>query len=78
MLAPFGFSKNAFSREEGETLFFVTFNVFISDFFPENLIEIPQIAQKICGLSSSTLTVFIKFSDFLTFLGYKETNDVSI
>ena len=59
-------------------LFFVTFNIIISYIFPENVIEIPQVVQKIWRLSRSILIIFINFSDFLTFPCYIETNDVGI
>ena len=42
-----GFSKNASSRERIRPWCFVTFNIIISQFFPENLIKIPQLVQKI-------------------------------
>ena len=49
-----------------ESWFFVSFNIIISDIFPENFIEILQLLQKILKLfqkmlrlSSSMLTVFI-------------------
>ena len=42
-----GFSKNVSSRKRGEVCFFMTFNVIIIHFFPENFIEIPQVVQKI-------------------------------
>ena len=48
----------------------------ISHIFPEKLIEISQVAQKILRFSSSILTSFINFSDFFkdffTFLVTKD------
>ena len=41
------FSKNVSSRERVKPWFFVTFNIIISYIFPENVIEIPQVVQKI-------------------------------
>ena len=61
--------------------FFVTFNITISHIFSENFIEVPQVAQKIRRFSPSILTIFtifIDFSDILTFPCYKETNEASI
>ena len=40
-------SKNVPSKERVKPWFFVTFNIIISHIFPENLIEIPQVVQKI-------------------------------
>ena len=78
-----GPSKNAFPKmhlleRQGEPLLFGIFNIIISDTFPENFIEIPQVIQKIRRFSSSILTIFIFFSDFLTFPCCKETDNVSI
>ena len=61
--------------------FFVTFNITISHIFSENFIEVPLVAQKIRRFSPSILTIFtifIDFSDILTFPCYKETNEASI
>ena len=61
--------------------FFVTFNIIISDIFPEDIIEIPQFVHKIWRRSSSILTIFINFLDFFTFPFCKETHvsvDVSV
>ena len=58
--------------------FFVTFYIIISHIFPENFIEISQVVQKIWRFFQSILSVFIDFSDFLTFPCYRETIDVSI
>ena len=52
--------------------------VIISSYiFPKNLIEVPRVVQKIWRFSSSILTIFINFSDFLTFPSYIETSGVS-
>ena len=75
---PYGFSKNVYSRERMKPWSLVTFNFIASYIFPENLIEIPEIFQKIWIFSPPILTIFINFLDFLTFLCYKETNGVSI
>ena len=40
-----GFSKNLFSKDSVEPLFFLTFNIIKSDIFPENFLEIPQVVQ---------------------------------
>ena len=73
-----GFSKNVFSRGKVKPTFFVTFNTIASHNFPENFIEIPQVVQKIWRFYPSTLTIFVDFSDFLTFLCWKEPNDISV
>ena len=72
------FFKNVFSRERMKPWFFVTFNIIIIHIFPENLIGISQIVQKIWRTSPSILTIFISFLNFLTFPSYKETNNASI
>ena len=61
---------------ESVTLFYMDY--ITSHFFPENFIEIPEVAQKIRKFSPSIITIFIDFSKFLTFPCYKETNDISI
>ena len=45
-------------------LFFVSFNIIISRIFPENVIEIPQIVQKIWKFSLLILIIFDNFSGF--------------
>ena len=62
-----GFSKIVFSRERVNLWFLVTFNIIISDIYPENFIEILHVVQKIRRFSSALLAIFAKFSDFLTF-----------
>ena len=44
----------------------------------ENLIETHQVVQKIWRSSSSILTIFVNFLDFVAFTYCKKTNDVSI
>ena len=68
-----GVSKNLFSRERVEPCLFVTFKIMISYLFPENLIKIPQVFQKIWRFPLSILTMFIGFLDFLTYPHCKET-----
>ena len=75
---PCGFSKNVCSEERVKPCFFVVFNNSISHIFPENIIEIPQVVQKLWRVYLSILAIFINFLDFLTFLCYKETNDLSL
>ena len=70
-------SKNVLFRGV-KLCFFITFIIVISLILPENFIEILQVAQKIWRFSSSILTIFINFSDFLTFPCYKETKDIDI
>ena len=43
---PCVFSKNASSKERVKPLFYVTFNIIITDIFPANFIEIPQAVQR--------------------------------
>ena len=75
---PCGFSKNVCSKEKVKPWFFVAFNNSISHIFPKNIIEIPQVVQKLWRIYLSMLAIFINFLDFLTFLCYKETNDLSL
>ena len=56
----------------------MTFTIIVSHVFPENLIEVPQVVQKIGRFSLPILTIFINFSEFLTFPCYKESNNVDI
>ena len=44
---PCGFSKNACSKERVKPWFFVALNNSISHIFPDNIIEIPQVVQKL-------------------------------
>ena len=75
---PCGFSKNVCCKERVKPWFFVALNNSISHIFPENIIEIPQVVQKLWRIYLSILAIFINFLDFLTFLCYKETNDLSL
>ena len=66
---------------ERETLIsgnFQYYHKIISHIFPGGFIDIPQVVQKVWRFSSSILTIFIDFSDFLTFPCCKEASDVSI
>ena len=49
----------------------VVYNIIITYIFPENFIEITQIVQKIWIFSSSILTIFNNFLDFLTYPCYE-------
>ena len=65
-------------RGWGPVFFNFNFNIIISHIFPENAInKIPQVVQKIWRFSPSVLTLFIYFSNYLTFPYYKETNGVT-
>ena len=44
---PCGFANNASSKERVKPWFSVTFEIILKHIFPENLIEFPQIVQKI-------------------------------
>ena len=44
---PCGFSKNVCSKEKVKPWFFVAFNNSISHIFHKNIIEIPQVVQKL-------------------------------
>ena len=61
------FSKNVSSKERMKPRIFITFNIIISDIFPENFIEIRQVAQKLGGLFVSILAIFIDFNQFSGF-----------
>ena len=50
------------SKERVKPWFFVTFNVILRHIFPENLIEFPQVVQKIRRNSLSMLANFHEFS----------------
>ena len=64
--------------ERGWSLvFFGTFNIIVRHIFPENVIEINQVVQKIWSFSPSILTNFSDFLDFLTYPCYKETNGIT-
>ena len=64
--------------DRGRSVGFVTFNIIISHIFPENVIKIPIVVQKVLKFSPLILTIFINFSDFFKFPCYKESNEVSI
>ena len=57
-----GFLKSVSSKERVKPWFFVTFNIIISDIFPENFIGITQVVRKIWGISLSILAKFHRFS----------------
>ena len=73
-------SKNVFFKEKMRPCVFLNFNfnITISHIFLENaIIKIPQVVQKIWRFPPSILTLFIYFSNFLTFRYYKETNGLT-
>ena len=72
------FSQKCVFQRKVEVWFLVTFNIIMCHIVPENFIEIPQVVQKLLKFSSSTLTIFTSFSDFLAFSCYKEANDLSM
>ena len=55
---PLWFLEKSIFQRKGETLFFVTFDIIIIYFFSENLVEIPQVVQKIWKFYSSILTLY--------------------
>ena len=57
---PCGFLKNVSSKTV-EPCFIVTCSIIISHNFPQNLIEISQVVQKIQRLCLSILAIFINF-----------------
>ena len=57
---PCGFSKNVSSKTV-EPCFIVTCSIIISHIFPQNLIEISQVVQKIQRICLSILAIFISF-----------------
>ena len=56
----------------------MTFNMIISEIFPENFIEIHHVDQMIWGLFSSIFAIFANFLDFFDIYLLQKTNDVSI
>ena len=76
---PCGFFKNSLFRERVKPCFFVTFNLIISQIFPESFIDNNGSEDMMIFIFDvKVLTIFVNFSDFLAFWCYKETNDVSI
>ena len=67
----FVFPKRYFT-ERLKPCFFVTFNIIISHIFPKNVIEFPQVIQKIWRVSPLILTHFIFFFIFWHFLFTKK------
>ena len=61
---PLVFRKNVSSKDRVKPWFFVTFNVIISHIFPENVIGMSQVVQKILRNSLSILAIFINFHRF--------------
>ena len=45
--------------------FLVTFDIIISHIFPENVIDIHQVSQKMCIFTSSILTISINFLNLM-------------
>ena len=64
---PCGFSKNVCCKERVKPWFFVALNNSISHIFPENIIEIPQVVQKLWRIYLSILAIFINFHQFSGF-----------
>ena len=62
MTSPCGFSKHVSSNERAKCWFFVTFNNILRHIFPENLIEFPQVVQKIWRNYLSILANFHQYS----------------
>ena len=59
------------SDESVELCFFTTFNIIISYIFPGNFIEIHQVSQETQIFTSTILTTFVNFLNFLTSTCYK-------
>ena len=72
LIPPRGFSRNVFFRETVKPWFLVTFNIIISDIFPENSIVIPQVDQKLWRSSSSIFAILSIFRIFWHFLVSKK------
>ena len=68
---PCGWFLQKVFQSKGESLGFCYFWHYN---FPESIIEIPQLFQKIWRFCSAILTISINFLDFLTFPYCKETN----
>ena len=64
---PCSFPKNASSKERVEAWLFVTFNIIITDIFPENFIDIPQVVQNIWRLYLPILAIFVNLHWFFGF-----------
>ena len=64
---PCSFPKNVSSKERVEAWLFLTFNIIITDIFPENFIDIPQIVQKMWRLYLPILAIFLNLHIFFGF-----------
>ena len=64
---PWGFSKIVSSKQRLKPWFFVAFKIIKRHIFPENVIEIPQIVQKLWRISLPILAIFIDFYQFFVF-----------
>ena len=72
-ILPLFFYKNVFFREMA-----MIFCDFLSHTFPEKVIEIPQVVQKIRRFLCSILTIFVKFSCFFTLLQKKLPSKIPV
>ena len=64
---PCSFPKNVSSKERVEAWLFLTFNIIITDIFPENFIDIPQVVQKMWRLYLPILAIFLNLHIFFGF-----------
>ena len=65
-----GFLKNVFFKERVKPMFSLTLNVVIKRIFPENFIEITQVAQKLWRIFLSILAIFIDFHHLFGFFDF--------
>ena len=70
---PWRFSKTVFSMQRAKPYIILTSNFIMRCIFPQSFINVPDVFQTLWRLFSSVLTIFINFSDFLSFPCYKET-----
>ena len=67
-----------FSRRRVKPWFLVTFNIIVSDIFPENFIETYHVVKNILKFLSSVLAIFANFLIFFTFTCCRKLYDISI
>ena len=61
LILPVVFQKMYLLKERVKTCYFRTFNIIISHIFPENVIKIPQIVEKIMKNLSANISYFHRF-----------------
>ena len=80
-LSTCGFSRKVSSEGRLKPWFFMTFVIIISHIFPENVIKIPEVVEKIWRSCLSILAIFINFHQFSEFFWHfvvtRKVDDVS-